>query len=98
MVLGTFNAFLPKVCKNHAMHKFLAIFLSLISLTATAAGLGFNPFEKKPSPTSPSSPTKPSPSGQITPAAPSKPAGLHLAVPKQEAPPANKNAPQQTKK
>jgi hypothetical protein len=96
-VLTLANAFLLKVCHNHMMLKFLAIFTSLISLSATAAGLGFNPFEKH-SPTSPTAPSKPSPSGQVAPVAPSKPAGQPLLAPKQEVPPVNKNVPQQTKK
>jgi hypothetical protein len=79
------------------MHKFFIFSLGFLTLPASAAGLGFNPFEKS-SPTSPGGAQSGRPANPSSAAAPKPPSPIAAPQPKPASPPANNLAPQQTKK
>ena len=85
------------MCQYVAVHKFFIIFLSVLTLPAGAAGLGFIPFEKG-SPTSPAGAQYSRPANLSSAPAPKPPSPIVAPQPKQTNPPANNLAPQQSKK
>jgi hypothetical protein len=85
------------MCQNTVVHKFSLLFLGFLTLPASAAGLGFNPFEKG-SPTSPGGAQNSRPANPSSATAPKPPSPVVAPQPKPASPPANSLAPQQTKK
>ena len=85
------------MCHNVAMHILFFFFLSFLTLPASAAGLGFNPFEKG-SPTSPGGAQNSRPANPSSATAPKPPSPVVAPQPKPASPPANSLAPQQSKK
>ncbi|QWE23746.1 hypothetical protein FD977_05505 [Polynucleobacter sp. AP-Elch-400A-B2] len=79
------------------MHNLFIFFLSFLTLPASAAGLGFNPFEKG-SPTSPGGAQNNRPANPSSATVPKPPSPVVAPQPKPASPPANSLAPQQTKK